>query len=213
MFMHSDPRLEVLYRAIDELSPNQSNPRTHSRKQIRQVADSIQQFGFVNPVLVDAGAQIIAGHGRVAAAKLLGISHVPTVRLDHMTEAQKRAYALADNRLAELAGWDPALLALELQYLSEIDVDFDLTITGFEHAEIDLLLQSHRDDDPAADQLPPLGSSEEAVSRRGDLWLLGRHRLLCGDACDAAAYRACWAINLPILSSPIRLTTCRSPRT
>jgi DNA modification methylase len=188
--MRPDLRHEVLYQSIDELSPNRSNPRTHSKKQIRQLADSIQQFGFVNPVLVDASAHIIAGHGRMEAAKLLGITHVPTVRLDHMTGAQRRAYALADNRLAELAGWDAELLAVELQYLS--DVDFDVTITGFDVAEIDLLLQPHADpdDDPATEQLPPIGSAQEVISRSGDLWVLGRHRLLCGDARDEKTYRA-----------------------
>ena len=106
--------LAVVYRAIGELKAHARNPRTHSMKQIRQIAESIRRFGFTNPILIDAEDRIIAGHGRIEAAKLLGLSTVPTIRLDHLTEAQKRAYVIADNRLAELAGWDRELLALEL---------------------------------------------------------------------------------------------------
>src|SRR5215471_19100506 len=116
------------------------NPRTHSAKQLRQIADSIRQFGFTNPVLIDGERGVIAGHGRIEAAKLLGIGRVPTIRLDQMTEAQKRAYVIADNKLAENAGWDRELLGLELQYLSELELDFDVTVTGFDLAEIDILI-------------------------------------------------------------------------
>ena len=175
---------------VDELTPNERNARTHTIKQINQIAASIGEFGFTNPVLVDAECCIVAGHGRVAAARLLGLDKVPTIRLDHLTEEQKRAYVIADNRLAELAGWDEELLALELQGLSELVLDFDTEITGFETAEIDLLIEGveaavagGEDDDvpePARDTPP--------VSAPGDLWLLTPHRLLCGDALDRSSY-------------------------
>ncbi len=134
--------LDIIYRPIAELKPYGRNARTHSRKQIRQIAASIEEFGWTNPVLIGGEGGIIAGHGRVEAAKLLGLETVPTIRLQDMTEAQKRAYIIADNRLAELAGWDEEVLAIELQALGEIDLDFDLEITGFETAEIDLLIES-----------------------------------------------------------------------
>ena len=123
----------------------------------------------------------------MAAARLLGLTEVPVIRLEHMSAAEKRAYVLADNRLAELAGWDEALLALELSELSGLDLEFDLTVTGFAVAEIDLLIESDQGSDPAADAVPPLELQMPPVSRLGDLWQLGPHRLLCGDSRDAAA--------------------------
>ena len=120
------------------LTPHRNNPRLHSKKQIRQIADSIVTFGWTNPVLVDANGGVIAGHGRIEAAKLLGLDHIPVIRIEDMTEAQKRAYILADNKLAENAGWDHELLALELQGLLEMELDFELTATGFEMGEIDM---------------------------------------------------------------------------
>ena len=165
------------------LRPYDRNARRHSKKQIRQIADSISRFGFTNPVLVSDDGEIIAGHGRVEAAKLLGLDTVPTLRLSHLTETERRAYVLADNKLALNAGWDTEILAIELQAL--VDLDFDVTLTGFSLAEIDLTLDAARDRDPAApvgpeDQaIPPNGV---AVTRTGDVWVLGRHRLICGDA-------------------------------
>jgi DNA modification methylase len=161
----------------------------HSKKQIRQIADSIRTFGWTNPVLIDAEGGIIAGHGRVEAAKLLGLDQVPTLLIDHLSEAQKRAYILADNKLAENAGWDLEILALELQSLCDLELDFDLEVTGFETAEIDLVIESLEggEDDPAADALPEHDPDAAPVSRLGDLWRLGEHRLLCGDATKAEA--------------------------
>ena len=124
------------------LHVNPRNARTHSPKQVAQIAASISEFGFITPILVDKTGEIIAGHGRVAAAKKLGLKTVPCVRIEHLTEAQKRAYILADNRIAENAGWDIELLALELQDLSAPELDFDVTLIGFEMAEIDVLLRS-----------------------------------------------------------------------
>ena len=177
------PNLKIQYRAITGLKPNSRNARTHTKKQIRQIAESIRTFGFNNPVLIDAEDSIVAGHGRVEAARLLGMDTVPTVRLGHMTEAQMRAYVLADNKLAQNAGWDQELLAIEFQYLTEIDIDFDVSVTGFEAAEIDLVIESlDSDEDSSADQIPEIEDSRPPTSRQGDLWILGRHRLLCGDA-------------------------------
>jgi len=183
--------LDVEVLAIGLLKPYARNPRTHSDKQINQIANSIRQFGFTNPVLIDSDLGVIAGHGRIEAAKLLGIGEVPTIRLDHMTEAQKRAYVIADNRLAENAGWDRELLALELQYLSDLDLDFDSTITGFETAEIDVLIQGIDLDGTSdrSDEVPEIDDSVPPVTRAGDLWLLGGdHKLLCADATKAESF-------------------------
>jgi len=182
--------LEVEVLAIGSLKPYDRNPRTHSEKQIYQIAKSISQFGFTNPVLIDSDRVVIAGHGRIEAARLLGIGEVPTIRLDHMTEAQKRAYVIADNRLAENAGWDRELLALELQYLSDLDLDFDATSTGFETVEIDVLIQGIDLDGSSdgSDEVPEIDRLVPPASRVGDLWLLGDHRILCADATKAESF-------------------------
>ncbi|WP_108812279.1 DNA methyltransferase [Sphingorhabdus sp. Alg231-15] len=183
--MFESPTRAVADTRIDRLTPYARNARTHSKKQIRQIADSIERFGFTNPVLVSDNKEIIAGHGRVEAAKLLGIKTVPTLVLSDMSEADRRAYILADNKLALNAGWDKDLLASELQGL--IDLEFDVELTGFDLAEIDLVLDEVDQADPAKadsaeDVIPPLPSS--AVTSGGDIWQLGRHRLICGDAQD-----------------------------
>ncbi len=181
--------LKVEMKPVSTLKPAERNARTHSKKQICQIADSIERFGFTNPILVDAGSRIIAGHGRIEAAKLLGIEEVPTIRLEDLTEAEIRAYVIADNKLAENAGWDRELLAIELQGLIELDLDFDVTITGFEMAEIDILigeLDADEEDD-AADDVPEV-SDGPPVTRPGDIWCIGKHRLICGDATDPDAY-------------------------
>ncbi len=184
--------LTVTERRIDALTPRVSNPRTHSKAQIRQIADSIETFGFTNPVLVDRDGGLIAGHGRVEAAWLLGLDTVPTICLEDLSAAQVRAYVIADNKLAENAGWDRDLLAVEFQYLDTLDLDFDLIVTGFEAPEIDLLIgeAANRDEtEPDADDALPTPDGP-AVTRPGDLWAIGEHRLLCGDATDPAAYAA-----------------------
>jgi DNA modification methylase len=181
--------MKIDYMRVCELRPYPNNARTHSKKQVRQIANSIAKFGFCNPVLIDDDKQIIAGHGRVEAAKLLGIAAVPTYRLSHLSEADKRAYILADNKLAEKAGWDKQILAIELQGL--IDLDFEIELTGFEMPEIDIILEDAHEADGASsgpEDAVPQYSSGAAVTRTGDLWLLGNHRLLCGDARDGAAY-------------------------
>src|SRR5277367_4539783 len=133
------PRTETI--ALENLIPNPRNARTHSKRQIKLIAGSLKAFGFINPVLVDESGMIIAGHGRVAAAKLIGMTHVPVLRINHLSDDEKRAYVLADNQLAARAGWEPDILAIELQHLTEIAVDLDLTVTGFEMPQIDLILE------------------------------------------------------------------------
>jgi hypothetical protein len=166
--------------------PIRENARTHSKRQIRQIADSIGTFGFTNPVLVDRSGTIVAGHGRVTAAKLLGMKKVPTICLENLSEDQIRAYILADNKLAEKAGWDNSILAIELQHLTSVDLGFDVSLTGFEIGEIDLILQESKAEE---DEEEPVEISRgPAVTKPGDVWLLGSHRLMCGDALDESSY-------------------------
>jgi DNA modification methylase len=178
---------QLVEREIASLRPYSRNARTHSRKQLKQIADSIEHFGFTNPVLVSDDGEIVAGHGRVEAARLLGRTTVPTLALSHLSEAQRRAYVLADNKLALSAGWDREILAIELQAL--VDLEFDVELTGFSLAEIDLVLDEAGEADPsgsdAVEDVVP-DTVGQSVSRMGDLWLLGRHRLLCGDTRGAA---------------------------
>ncbi|WP_407520869.1 site-specific DNA-methyltransferase [Methylobacterium oryzisoli] len=183
----------IAFRPPAQLRPAPRNPRTHSKKQIQQIARSIQRFGFTNPVLISDEDEIIAGHGRVEAAKQLGLAEIPTLRLSRLSPAERRAYLLADNKLALNAGWDRELLAIELQGLAELD--FEVELTGFSVAEIDLILEEARDSSPDArdapeDRAPPLPAPAATVTRPGDLWELGRHRLLCADAREASAYQA-----------------------
>ena len=154
----------------------------------------MEQFGFTNPVLIDARDQIIAGHGRVEAAKLLGIVEVPTLCLDHLSEDEVRAYVIADNKLAENAGWDADILALEFQYLDSLDLDFDLTITGFEMAEVDGMLMMEPVAEP--EDVPQL-SEGPAVTQPGDLWTIGKHRLYCGDATKTSSFEALYVDSEP----------------
>jgi DNA modification methylase len=182
--------LSIVFSPITALHPCLHNARTHSRRQIRQIADSLQEFGYTNPVLVDRNNTIIAGHGRVEAAKLLGMTEVPTIQLDRLTEDQVRAYVIADNKLAENAGWDQEILAIELEYLMTLEgTDFDVTVTGFEVPEIDLILEEFRGQSQPEDSFLPIDPGGKAVSKPGDLWLLGKHRILCGNALLEACFR------------------------
>ena len=181
------PPLLILYQEIDQLKPFTQNARTHSKHQIRQIAESIRVFSFTQPILIDNENRIIAGHGRVEAAKLLGMTQVPTIRLESLSDDQIRAYVIADNKLAENAGWDNSILAIELQHLLTLDcADFDVTITGFEVAEIDLILQEAAQEDPD-DIIEPVNAGA-AITKPGDLWLLGKHRILCGSALEEASF-------------------------
>ena len=175
--MNDERPLNLTYRPLGDLIPYARNARTHSPAQVALIAGSIREYGFTNPVLVDGENGIIAGHGRVLAARQLGMDSVPVIELAHLTPAQRKAYILADNRLALQAGWDKDLLALELADLSDMAVD--LSSLGFEAAELDALFR-RGEPDPREDDVPAV--PETPVSRPGDLWQLGPHRLICGDA-------------------------------
>ena len=178
---------QVSERVLTELVPSVRNARTHSKKQIHLIAESIKEFRFTTPILVTIDGEIVAGHGRYEAAKLLGMKTVPVICVDHLGPQQIRALRIADNRLAELSGWDNEILKLELGEL--IELDFEVEITGFETAQIDVILDGNAPvavkADPA-DALPAL--QDVAVTVRGDLWLLGEHRILCGDARERGDY-------------------------
>lgn len=178
--------LAVTYQETSSLRAYPNSARTHSKHQIRQIAASIREFGFTNPILIDRNNSIIAGHGRVQAAMLLGIDQAPTVRLDQLTEDQVRAYVLADNKLAENAGWDKSILAIEFQNLLTID-SFDVTVTGFEIPEIDVILGEAVAEPDQDDELPI--STSPAISQPGDLWKLGKHRIFCGSSLEEASYK------------------------
>jgi ParB-like chromosome segregation protein Spo0J len=178
--MNPANELLIEYLNVCELRAQPRNARTHTKRQIRQIAGSIEAFGFTNPILIDDDKTILAGHGRIEAAKNLGMARVPCVRLSDLSAAQKRAYAIADNQLALNAGWDEELLTIELQELLACDLEFDIEITGFSIAEIDGLVESltpEEPGDPADDQLPSLGEGPP-VSRPGDLWVLGKPQAL-----------------------------------
>jgi DNA modification methylase len=184
-------RLSIEYQPLGRLKLRAANPRTHSDKQIDQIAKSIQRFGFTNPIIADDEDNIVAGEGRFKAAKQLGFCEVPLVRLSAMSDAEIRAYVIADNKLAENAGWDRNLLALELQYLSDLGLDdLDVTITGFELPEIDVLIGelSAANNSSADEVIEP--APGPAVTRPGDIWQIGDHRLICGDSTKAETYRA-----------------------
>lgn len=176
--------LKVVYLPIDQIRPSPRNARTHSKKQIHKIASSLKRYGFVNPILIGDVGEVIAGHGRLEAARQLGLKQVPTICLSHMSEAEKRAYRIADNRLAELAGWDDDLLTIEFEELAILDLDL-LDDTGFETAEIGFFFEGpatlKKEKADPADAPPEIGEGV-AVSRPGDLWLLGDHRLVCGNA-------------------------------
>jgi DNA modification methylase len=177
-------QIEIL--PVDALIPYARNSRTHSEAQVAQIAASIREFGFTNPVLIDADGGLIAGHGRVMGARQIGMAEVPCIRLAHLTEAQRRAYVIADNRLALNAGWDEAMLALEMRDL--MDEGYDVGLTGFDMKEIDELLaglDATPEGQTDADATPALQA--EAISKPGDVWLLGKHRIMCGDSTDAKA--------------------------
>jgi DNA modification methylase len=172
------PQLEHL--PLETLIPYARNSRTHSDEQVAQIAASVREFGFTNPVLVDADGGIIAGHGRVLAARKLGLAEVPCIRLGHLTEAQKRAYVIADNKLALNAGWDNELLAVEFDELGALG--FDLSLTGFTEDEIAALKPDEGPADGLTDEDAAPQVQPDPVSKPGDVWICGKHRVLCGDS-------------------------------
>ena len=179
---------KLKYVPITELRPDPRNPRKHGRAQIQAIAKSIKAFGFNAPILIDKGGRVLAGHGRLEAAKLLELAQVPVISLENLTEAQARAYMLADNKLTDRSCWDDELLAVHLKELSEIALDFDVEASGFELPEIDFRIQT-LDTPENADEADEFRVPDgPAVSRLGDVWHLGQHRLHCGSALDPAAY-------------------------
>ena len=182
----ADRPLTVTYRPVDAIVPSRHNARTHPKRQIDQIVASIREFGFTNPILIDPDGGIIAGHGRLLAAKAMALGEVPTITLEGLSEAQKRALRLADNKIALGAGWDVDLLKLELAELSTLDVGFDLSVTGFSTGEIDVALNGAPDPD---DEVIP-AVPETPRTRRGDVWILGDHRVGCGDGRDLAFLQA-----------------------
>lgn len=180
-------KLEII--EVAQLVPYARNSRTHSNEQVEQIAASIREFGFTNPVLVDARGEIIAGHGRVMAATKLGISRVPCIRLAHLTEDQKRAYVIADNKLALNAGWDESVLRMELEELRS--ADFEMNLLGFNGDELDALLAGEVEETDGltdADDAPE--PQKVAITKPGDLWICGKHRLLCGDSTSIEAIKS-----------------------
>ena len=180
----------VEMRAVADLKVNRRNARSHSDRQVQQIAASIQEFGWLAPLVIDEDGTLLAGHGRLRAAGLLHMASVPTIRVKHLTPERKRAFMLADNRLAELAEWDQELLTIELKELSSLEIDFTFEVTGFDTVDVDRL------DTPvvampkpsAPEIVPELDRDRSPVSSVGDLWQLGRHLLLCGSALDEASY-------------------------
>lgn len=175
---------------LSELQEAARNPRTHTKKQISQIARSIERFGFINPILIDGQKKIVAGHGRLAAAKLLGLTEVPTIVLTHLSTEELRLYALADNRLAELAGWDNNLLAIEFEELCHIVPNLEIEVSGFDLPAIDLMIQERgREPDPE-DSMGLEGDNRLVVSVTGDIWNVGTHKIICGDSLQRGTYDA-----------------------
>ena len=184
--------LSVVYVSLDRLRANPSNPRLHTEKQIQQIARSIEAFGFNVPLLVDRNLRVIGGHGRLEAAKLRGLTEVPTIQLEHLTEAQAKAFGIADNRLTENSVWNEELLAHELKALSEVELDFSLEATGFEIGEIDAYIEglspASQDETDPPDAIPTTDNAVP-VTKAGNLWLLKRHRILPGNSLNESSFR------------------------
>jgi DNA modification methylase len=178
----------VTVRAVVDLKVNPRNARTHSPRQVEQIAASVREFGWITPIVVDEDGVVLAGHGRLQAARLLGLTGVPTVEVKHLTAARKRAFMLADNRLAELAGWDESLLTIELKELSNLNIDFDFEVTGFGTVDLDRLEAAAPIKPSKQEVVPELERDHPAVTTLGDLWKLGQHLLLCGSALEEASY-------------------------
>ena len=180
--LYSAFKPKIDWKNVEHLRSNPRNARTHNRKQRRAMVASIRRLGFINPLIIDANDTVIAGDCRLDAAKEMGLVEVPVILIDHLNDDEIRAFALADNQLAAMAGWDDEMLAIELQHL--VEVNFDLDVTGFEAAKIDFVIESQLSGpgDNRADIIPEAHFNEPPTSRIGDIWLLGKHRLMCGDA-------------------------------
>ena len=177
--------LVVRYRPVGELIPDPRNARTHSKRQVEQIQASIREFGFTNPILADPEGRVIAGHGRLLAAKAMGMTTVPVIDLDGLSDEQKRVLRLADNKIALNAGWDMEILQTEIAELTTIDIGIDLVLTGFSTGEIDVILKGS--DDPDDELIPAVRVTPR--TRTGDIWILGPHRVGCGDGRDESFLR------------------------
>jgi DNA modification methylase len=186
-----EQRLTIVYRPIDQLKPNPANPRRHSRAQLRRLAQIIQKFGFKVPALIDRAGLIIAGNGRWEAARQAGLTEIPTILVQDLSDAEIKAFIIADNRIAELGSWDDKILAQQFLELSEINPDLSLELTGFDIGEIDVRIESLAPSAPErpdpADAVPP-GSGPTVTTRTGDAWQLEQHKVLCADARDGSSY-------------------------
>lgn len=182
--------LQIEQISIFSLRTYAKNAKAHPEKQIQQIAASIKEFGFNNPILIDEAEEIIAGHGRFEAAKIMGLTTVPAIRLSHLSEAQKRAYRIADNKISENGGWNENLLRLEIAELEAICNDFDISITGFSDIEIDVLLNDNEEQaDPKTNAIPFI-PEHEIVSKQGDIWTLGEHRIICGNSLEPETFKS-----------------------
>src|SRR5574344_1237532 len=178
---------EMKMVSTSKLIPYVNNARTHSQEQVNKLRGSLREFGFINPVIIDSEFNVIAGHGRLMAAKEEGIDEVPCVLVDYLTEAQKKAYIIADNRYAQDAGWDEELLRIEIESLQ--GEDFDILLTGFDVAEIDDLFKEDLKDGIKEDEFDVDAElNNPAITKQGDVWLLGYHKLICGDSTKAETY-------------------------
>jgi len=195
---------QIILQPVESLIPYARNSRTHSDEQVAQIAASIREFGFTNPVLVDDEGGIVAGHGRVMAARQIGMTEVPTINVGWLSEQQRRAYVIADNQLAMNAGWDDATLRAELQALHGLS--FNLELLGFDHDALDALMADDvEEDDPAAEEGEIAGPAAVAITKQGDVWVMGRHRIVCGDCRDFGTVQKLMAgsrINVAVTSPP-----------
>lgn len=181
-------KLKIINIPTNEIRAYANNAKNHPETQVAQIAESIRQFGFNNPILIDESGEIIAGHGRLAAAHVIGLETVPTIRLSHLSPAQKRAYRLADNKIAENGGWNTDLLRLEISELETICNDFDISITGFDSIEIDVLMNNNEKIADTKTNAIPYIPKNEIVSKPGDIWLLGQHRIICGNSLESDTF-------------------------
>lgn len=180
-------KLVVRYLSPKEVKPYRNNPKKHSEKQVQQIVNSIKEFRFNNPILIDENNELIAGHGRLLAALHLNLDVIPSIRLTHLTESQKKAYRIADNKLTENGDWDIDLLKLEFKGLDDLELNFDLEVTGFESKEIDVFFNTPIPADERSNELPYI-AEEDVVSKKGDIWQLGKHRIICGDSLEKSTF-------------------------
>lgn len=185
--------------SLDKLKPYEKNARKHSPEQIEKIAASIREFGFLNPVVIDGKNRVLAGHGRIEAAKLANLNAIPVVRVEHLSEKQMQAYIIADNRLAEISGWDENMLKMELADIAKaeynLEIGFSTSITGYETAVIDSLLSEAVEEDNFQEDLEEIEAlaTLPAVCQSGDIWILGKHRIYCGDSLKSESYKVLMA--------------------